>query len=134
MFPPCTDVNFQTEENPNAYVNQNHIPIVRPPTEMSSTEHSTVRCACCDETGHSTRHCPELEPPPLGFDKGPRIPDDGCEETLAHSFTVSDEEGEDCRAELQTPAKKKPAKAKTQAINIYITPLKNPRAKKRARL
>ncbi len=96
---------------------------------MSSTEHSTTRCACCDETGHSTRRCPELEPPPLGFDKGPRIPDDSCEATLAHSFTVSHEDGEDCAVKVKVQAKA----PKAQAINIYITPLKNRRAKKRAR-
>ncbi len=78
---------------------------------MSSTEFSTVRCGCCDETGHSTRRCPELRPPPLGFDKGgTRIPDD------------EGEDGEDCSL-----------KQKAKAINIYITPLKNPRAKKRSR-
>jgi hypothetical protein len=76
---------------------------------MSSTEFSTVRCGCCDETGHSTRRCPQLRPPPHGFDKGgTRIPDD---------------EEEDCST----------VKQKAKAINIYITPLKNPRAKKRSR-
>ncbi len=76
---------------------------------MSSTEFSTVRCGCCDETGHSTRRCPQLRPPPHGFDTGQRIPD---------------EEGDDCSKEK---------KQKAQTINIYITPLKNTRAKKRAR-
>lgn len=81
---------------------------------MSSTEFSTVRCGCCDESGHSTRRCPQLLPPPHGFDTGQRIPD---------------EEGDDCS---NTSANVRP-KAKPQIINIYITPLKNPRAKKRAR-
>ncbi len=82
---------------------------------MSSTEFSTVRCGCCDETGHSTRRCPQLRPPPHGFDKGgTRIPDD---------------DEEDCS---NTGANVTP-KAKPQIINIYITPLKNPRAKKRTR-
>ena len=82
---------------------------------MSSTEFSSVRCGCCDETGHSTRRCPQLRPPPHGFDKGgTRIPDD---------------EEEDCAVKVQVQAKA----PKAQAINIYITPLKNRRAKKRAR-
>lgn len=76
---------------------------------MSASDFSTVRCGCCDEVGHSTRKCPGLKPPPLGFDKGgTRIPD---------------EEEDDCTV-----------KQKAQTINIYITPLKNPREKKRKRV
>ena len=81
---------------------------------MSSTEFSTTRCACCDEVGHSTRRCPELKPPALDFDKGQRIPDD---------------EGDDCSKTNHGSVKQK-----AQVINIYITPLKNQRAKKRARI
>jgi hypothetical protein len=78
---------------------------------MSASDFSTVRCACCDEVGHSTRKCPGLKPPSLGFDKGgTRIPDE--EEDEAHT---------------------KMKKSNSTEINIYITPLKNPRAKKRAR-
>jgi hypothetical protein len=83
---------------------------------MSSTEFSTVRCGCCDMAGHSTRRCPELRPPPHGFDTGQRIPD---------------EEGDDAcyRNDINIKMKKK----KKKEINIYITALKNPRPAKRAR-
>ena len=78
---------------------------------MSSSDFSTTRCACCDETGHSTRKCPGLKPPPLGFDKGgTRIPDD--EEDASYT---------------------KLKKQKSAEINIYITSLKNPRVAKRVR-
>ena len=76
---------------------------------MSASDFSTTRCACCDEVGHRTSRCPELKPPALDFDKGQRIPE---------------EEGDDCSK----------ANAKPQVINIYITPLKNRRPAKRARI
>lgn len=121
MMPACRFLHKERGGINPAY----HITTVN--SQMSASDFSTTRCGCCDEVGHSTRKCPGLKPPPLGFDKGgTRIPDeeDDCRATFVRSETANKEEASFSHVKKQ----------KSTEINIYITPLKNPRPTKRKRI
>lgn len=47
---------------------------------MSSNSVNPIACTLCGAGGHRERACPDLHPPPDGFWKGERMPDDEGEE------------------------------------------------------
>ncbi len=57
---------------------------------MSSNSVNPIACTLCGAGGHRERACPDLHPPPDGFWKGERMPDDEdddcCKEAVLRIF------------------------------------------------